>query len=111
VDDTAICILEGGFTIVERTPIEAGEEAAVHEIRQRFQAVMKSQFSGVVEEALGRKVRAYMRQVHTDPDIALELSCSSRRASRLSRSTSSRSPSSAAWFGATRGGYALCIGG
>jgi hypothetical protein len=35
--------------------------------------VMKSQFSGVVEEALGRRVRAYMSQVHTNPDIAVEL--------------------------------------
>jgi uncharacterized protein YbcI len=73
VNDTAICILEGGFTIVERTLIDAGEEAAVHQIRHRFQAVMKAQFSGVVEEALGRKVRAYLSQVHTDPDVAVEL--------------------------------------
>jgi hypothetical protein len=27
----------------------------------------------VVEGALGRAVRAYMSQVHTDPDIAVEL--------------------------------------
>jgi uncharacterized protein YbcI len=73
VNDTVICILEGGFTIVERTLIDAGEATAVHDIRHRFQAVMKSQFSGVVEEALGRTVRAYMSQVHTDPDIAVEL--------------------------------------
>jgi uncharacterized protein YbcI len=73
VNDTVICVLEGGFTIVERTLIEAGEETAVHDIRRRFQAVMKAQFSGVVEKALGRTVRAYMSQVHTDPDIAVEL--------------------------------------
>ena len=34
---------------------------------------MKAQFSGVVEKALGRRVRAYMSQVHTDPDVAVEL--------------------------------------
>jgi uncharacterized protein YbcI len=73
VDDTVICVLEGGFTIVERTLIDAGEEAAVHNIRNRFQSVMKSQFSGVVEETLGREVRAYMSQVHTDPDVAVEM--------------------------------------
>jgi uncharacterized protein YbcI len=73
VDDTVICILEGGFTIVERTLIDAGEEAAVHNIRNRFQSVMRSQFSGVVEETLGREVRAYMSQVHTDPDVAVEM--------------------------------------
>jgi uncharacterized protein YbcI len=73
VDDTVICILEGGFTIVERTLIDAGEEATVHNIRNRFQSVMRSQFSGVVEETLGREVRAYMSQVHTDPDVAVEM--------------------------------------
>jgi uncharacterized protein YbcI len=73
VNDTVICILEGGFTIVERTLIDAGEASAVHNVRHRFQAVMKAQFSGVVEEALGRTVRAYLSQVHTDPDVAVEL--------------------------------------
>jgi uncharacterized protein YbcI len=73
VNDTVICVLEGGFTIVERTLIDAGEATAVHNIRHRFQVVMKAQFSGVVEDALGRTVRAYMSQVHTDPDIAVEL--------------------------------------
>jgi uncharacterized protein YbcI len=73
VNDTVICVLEGGFTIVERTLIDAGEETAVHDIRRRFQAMMKASFSGVVEKALGRTVRAYMSQVHTDPDIAVEL--------------------------------------
>jgi uncharacterized protein YbcI len=73
VNDTVICVLEGGFTIVERTLIDAGEASAVHDIRHRFQLVMKSQFSGVVEQALGRTVRAYLSQVHTDPDIAVEL--------------------------------------
>jgi uncharacterized protein YbcI len=73
VNDTVICVLEGGFTIVERTLIDAGESSAVHDMRRRFQSVMKSQFSGVVEEALDRRVRAYMSQVHTNPDIAVEL--------------------------------------
>jgi uncharacterized protein YbcI len=73
VNDTVICVLEGGFTIVERTLIDAGEASAVHNVRHRFQAVMKAQFSGVVEEALGRTVRAYLSQVHTDPDVAVEL--------------------------------------
>jgi uncharacterized protein YbcI len=73
VNDTVICMLEGGFTIVERTLIDVGHESAVHDIRTSFQAVMREQFTTVVEEALGRSVRAYMSQVHTDPDLAVEL--------------------------------------
>jgi uncharacterized protein YbcI len=73
VDDTVMCTLEGGFTIVERTLIDSGRVQAVHDIRASFQGAMEQQFTGVVEEALGREVRAYMSTVHTDPDIAVEL--------------------------------------
>ena len=34
---------------------------------------MREQFTQLVEVALNRRVRAYMSQVHTDPDIAIEL--------------------------------------
>jgi len=73
VDDTVLCVLEGGFTVVERTLIEVGRAPAVHDIRTSFQAAMREQFTHVVEAALNRRVRAYMSQVHTDPDIAIEL--------------------------------------
>jgi uncharacterized protein YbcI len=73
VNDTVLCILEGGFTVVERTLIEVGRAPAVHDIRTSFQAAMRDQFTAVVESALGRRVRAYMSQVHTDPDVAVEL--------------------------------------
>jgi uncharacterized protein YbcI len=73
VDDTVMCVLEGGFTIVERTLIESGDDAAVHDFRRRFQTAMKTRFTGVVEESLGREIRAYMSQVHVDPDISVEL--------------------------------------
>jgi hypothetical protein len=33
---------------------------------------MEEQFTNVVEEAMGRKVIAFMSQVHFDPDISLE---------------------------------------
>lgn len=73
VDDTVMCVLEGGFTIVERTLIDSGRASAVQDIRRTFQVAMTEKFVGVVEQQTGRKVRAYMSQVHTDPDIAVEL--------------------------------------
>jgi hypothetical protein len=45
----------------------------VHDIRHSFQAVMEEQFTNAVQDALGRKVIAYMSQVHHDPDISTEL--------------------------------------
>ena len=73
VDDTVISILRGGFTAVERTLIDRGETDSVHSLRRSFQRVMESEFKNVVEESLGRTVVAYMSQVHSDPDVAVEI--------------------------------------
>jgi uncharacterized protein YbcI len=73
VNDTLISILEGGFTTVEATLIAEGKSDAVHEMRRSFQMAMEERFRAVVEKATGRKVIAYMSQIHTDPDMAVEL--------------------------------------
>ncbi len=73
VDDTVICILRGGFTTVERTLIDDGKSDAVYTIRRSFQQAMEEQFTEVVEQATGRKVIAYMSQIHANPDLAVEI--------------------------------------
>jgi uncharacterized protein YbcI len=73
IDDTVVCILHGGFTTVERTLIEEKDVEAVLRVRRSFQRAMERHFTAVVEEALGRKVIAYMSQIHEDPDLAVEL--------------------------------------
>jgi len=73
VDNTVLCLFEGGFTIVERTLIDIGRDEVVRDLRHNFQLAMRDQYTDVVERGLGRKVLAYLSQVHTDPDIAVEL--------------------------------------
>lgn len=73
VNDTVICLLEGGFTTVERTLIDEQDVDAVLQVRRSFQRAMEQHFTEVVEEALGRRVVAYMSQIHADPDLAVEL--------------------------------------
>lgn len=73
VDNTVLCLLEGGFTIVERTLIDIGRDEVVRDLRHNFQLAMQEQFTEVVETRLNRHVVAYLSQVHTDPDIAVEL--------------------------------------
>ena len=73
LNDTVICLLEGGFTTVERTLIADGNSEAVHHIRRSFQTTMEKPFKDVVEGASDRRVLAYMSQIHTSPDIAVEL--------------------------------------
>ena len=73
VNDTLISILEGGFTTVEATLIADGKSDAVHHMRRSFQMAMEERFRAVVEDATSRKVVAYMSQIHTNPDMAVEL--------------------------------------
>lgn len=73
VDHTVICMLRGGFTTVERTLTDQGRSDAVLEIRRTFQETLEGEFRGVVEDALGRKVLAYVSQVHSNPDFAVEI--------------------------------------
>lgn len=73
VDDAVICLLEGGFTTVERTLIDEHDVDAVLRVRRSFQRAMEGMFTEVVEKAMGRRVIAYMSQIHADPDLAAEL--------------------------------------
>ena len=73
VDNTVLCLLEGGFTIVERTLVDIGRDEVVRDLRHNFQLAMQDQFTQVIEDMLDRRVVAYLCQVHTDPDVAVEL--------------------------------------
>jgi uncharacterized protein YbcI len=73
VDDTVVTILRDPFTRVELTLIAEGQNDAVHAMRDRFQSAMRDEFTGIVEEATGRKVIAYMSQINVDPDLSVEI--------------------------------------
>ena len=73
VNDTVICMLAGGFTTVEQTLISDGKAEEVEQIRRSFQRTMEHKFRASIEELTGRQVIAYMSQVHTSPDLAVEL--------------------------------------
>lgn len=79
--DHVISFLEDIYMPVERTLLDAGETEAVVETRLAFQRAMKTKFVECVEEATGRKVRAFMSQVHIDPDISVEIFVLERDAS------------------------------
>jgi uncharacterized protein YbcI len=68
-----VCFLEDIYTPVERTLIESDRRDAVRETRNIFQDAMGESFRSAVEEATGRRVIAFMSQVHFDPDMAAEV--------------------------------------
>jgi uncharacterized protein YbcI len=72
-DDLVVVVLEETFTPAERTLIDRGEGDGIHDIRRRFQQVMEDQFKAIVEEAMGRPVRAFMSETDLDQDIAIDV--------------------------------------
>lgn len=71
--DYALCVLEDVFNPGEQTLIERGNPEQVSDTRAAFQAAMDDEFVQVVEDATGRKVRAFISQVHTPGNLAIEV--------------------------------------
>jgi len=72
-DDLVAVVLEETFTQAEKTLIGRGEAAPVQEIRRTFQQAMREQFTSIVEQATGRKVRAFVSETDIEADIAVEV--------------------------------------
>jgi uncharacterized protein YbcI len=73
IDDVLICVMRDVFTTVERTLVEAGEEAEVRETRLAFQDAMSDRFTEAIERIVGRRVVGFTTQVLTDQDVAIEV--------------------------------------
>jgi uncharacterized protein YbcI len=66
-------VLQDNLTRGERTLVAAGEQAAVLDIRKRWQNIMRTRMSQKIEELTGRKVVGFMSDSHIDPDLAVEV--------------------------------------
>lgn len=73
IDDAVISFLWEGFTKVEETLIASGRGEAVAELRRSFQSAMQEEFTAVIEDATGRRVTAYLSQVHIAPNMTVEI--------------------------------------
>jgi uncharacterized protein YbcI len=72
-DAYILCLLEDVFTPAERTLVKAGHSEQVASTRQAFQEAVREIFVSAVEDASGRKVRAFLSQVHMEPELSAEL--------------------------------------
>src|SRR3954451_15145931 len=72
VEDLVVVVLEESFTRAEKTLAERGEREAIQHIRRRFQQQMAETFIGVVEQATGRRVRAFLSETDIDQDVSVE---------------------------------------
>ena len=66
-------VLQDTMTIGEQSLADAGEGAAVLDLRRRWQSVMQAEMSGEIERLTGRKVVGFMSDNHIDPDLAVEV--------------------------------------
>jgi uncharacterized protein YbcI len=72
VEDLVVVVLEESFTRAEKTLAERGEKDAIEHIRRRFQQQMAEDFTSVVEQATGRKVRVFLSETNIDHDVSVE---------------------------------------
>jgi uncharacterized protein YbcI len=71
--NSVMIVLGDTLTRGERQLAATGKADRVLELRHDFQMVMRDELVEAVEEALGRKVIAFMSQNHIDPDLAVEV--------------------------------------
>jgi uncharacterized protein YbcI len=72
-ENAVFVVLEDNLTRGERNLADAGEEAAVLDVRRRWQRVMREEMTSKVEELTGRRVVGFLSDNHIDPDIAVEV--------------------------------------
>jgi uncharacterized protein YbcI len=72
-DDLVVCVLRGGFSRVEQTLLDGGRGQAVIQQRMEFQEVMSERFTGVIEDATGRRVIGFMSGNQQHPDLMCEV--------------------------------------
>ena len=71
--DSVTVLLADTLTPGERRLADAGKAEHVLETRHEFQRLMRDDLVKVVEDALDRKVIAFMSTNHIDPDMAVEV--------------------------------------
>jgi uncharacterized protein YbcI len=71
-EDIVAVVLEETFTKAERTLVARGETEAIGQIRRRFQQAMADEFKGIVEQATGRVVRAFLSETNLEADVSVE---------------------------------------
>jgi uncharacterized protein YbcI len=72
-DNMVVCVLTDVFTPLERTLIDAGQEARVRETRAIHHAATEDAYKARMEGVLGRQVEAHMSTIHVDPDVAIDI--------------------------------------
>ena len=72
-EDVVLTRLEEIFTKAEQTLVRAGREEEVRNMRIAFQRELEHEFVGAVERLTGRKVQAFISEIHAATNMGIEL--------------------------------------
>ena len=70
-EDVVVVILEDVLTPAERTLVGAGQSAQVKATRAAFAEALRDEFVGAVENATGRRVRAFLSETNVDQEVGV----------------------------------------
>jgi uncharacterized protein YbcI len=71
--DIVVCTLEESLTPAEKRLAHLGEHQRLRDTRMYFQHVTEKEFCTVIEEVLGREVRAFVSGIDTAQDVSSEV--------------------------------------
>lgn len=71
--DEVFIVMEDMLTSGERTLVAAGQMDRVKDLRAAYQGALRDSLIKCVEQAVGRKVVAFLSDDHLEPDIAVEV--------------------------------------
>jgi uncharacterized protein YbcI len=72
-EDIVLTRLDQIFTQAEATLVRAGREEEVRNMRIAFQRELEHEFVGAVERLTGRKVQAFISEIHAGTNMGIEL--------------------------------------
>ena len=71
VEDLVVVVLGESLTRAEKTLAARGERDAIAHIRRRFHEQLADEFTSVVEQATGRKVRVFLSETNVELDVSV----------------------------------------
>ena len=72
-EDIVLTRLDQIFTQAEATLVRAGREEEVRNMRIAFQRELEHEFVGAIERLTGRKVQAFISEMHAGTNMGIEL--------------------------------------
>jgi uncharacterized protein YbcI len=72
-EDIVLTRLDQIFTQAEATLVRVGREEEVRNMRIAFQRELEHEFVGAIERLTGRKVQAFISEIHAGTNMGIEL--------------------------------------